>query len=98
MRHGERIHHIHASGDPPADRHFADAEKFGAFAEVNGGVFEVHTKSIVSTGGLGIGSIAGNGARRNACLFCNFFSRLLMATFATNNLVRFSSYAFGVGD
>ena len=51
MRHGERIKHIHASGDPTADRHFADAEKFGAFAEVNGG-FEVHTKSIVSTGGL----------------------------------------------
>jgi hypothetical protein len=32
MRHGERIKHIHASGDPTADRHFADAEKFGAFA------------------------------------------------------------------
>jgi hypothetical protein len=31
MRHGERIKHIHASGDPTADRHFADAEKRGAF-------------------------------------------------------------------
>ena len=67
MRHGERVHHIHASGDPPADRHFADAEKFGAFAEVNG-VFEVHTKPIVSTGGLGIGGIVGNSARRNSGL------------------------------
>jgi hypothetical protein len=52
MRHGERIKHIHASGDPTADRHFADAEKRGAFAEVNGVFFEVHTKSIVSTGRL----------------------------------------------
>ncbi len=50
MRHGERIHHIHASGKPTADRHCADAEKFGAFAEVNGGFFEVHTNPIVSTG------------------------------------------------
>jgi hypothetical protein len=50
MRHGERIKHIHASGDPTADRHFADAEKRGAFAEVNGVFFEVHTKPIVSTG------------------------------------------------
>jgi hypothetical protein len=51
MRHGERIHHIHASGKPTADRICADAEKRGAFAEVNGVFFEVHTKSIVSTGG-----------------------------------------------
>ena len=49
MRHGERIHHIHASGNPTADGHFADAEKFGAFAEVNG-VFEVHAIRFVSTG------------------------------------------------
>jgi hypothetical protein len=49
MRHGERIKHIHASGDPTADRHFADAEKRGAFAEVNG-VFEVHAIRFVSTG------------------------------------------------
>jgi hypothetical protein len=50
MRHGERVHHIHASGDPTADGHFADAEKRGAFAEVNGVFFEVHTNPIVSTG------------------------------------------------
>ena len=46
MRHGERVHHIHASGDPTADGHFADAEKIGAFAEVNGGFessFEHHS-------------------------------------------------------
>jgi hypothetical protein len=48
MRHGERIHHIHASGDPTADRHCADAEKFGAFAEVNG-VFEAHKIRFLST-------------------------------------------------
>jgi hypothetical protein len=52
MRHGERIHHIHASGNPTADGHFADAEKFGAFAEVNGVFFEVHTIRFVSTGRL----------------------------------------------
>jgi hypothetical protein len=50
MPHAQGVANVHASGDPPADRHFADAEKFGAFAEVNGVFFEVHTKPIVSTG------------------------------------------------
>ena len=50
MRHCERIQHIYASADPPADRHFAHAEKRGAFGKVNGVFFEVHTKPIVSTG------------------------------------------------
>ncbi|MEY5019449.1 MAG: hypothetical protein RLZ22_537 [Verrucomicrobiota bacterium] len=49
MRHGERIKYIHASVDPTADRHFADAEKRGAFGEVNGLFFEVHAFRFVST-------------------------------------------------
>ena len=49
MRHGERIQHIYASGEPAPDRHFAHAEKRGAFGKVNGVFFEVHTKPIVST-------------------------------------------------
>ena len=49
MRHCERIQHIYASADPPADRHFAHAEKRGAFGKVNGVFFEGHTMPIVST-------------------------------------------------
>lgn len=52
MRHAQGVANVHASGDPTADGHFADAEKFGAFAEVNGVFFEVHTIRFVSTGRL----------------------------------------------
>ena len=48
MRYTQRIQHIDASGDPTADRHFADAEKRGAFGKV-GEFFEVHTIRFLST-------------------------------------------------
>ncbi len=48
MRYGERIQHIYASGEPAPDRHFAHAEKRGAFGKV-GLFFEDHTIRFLST-------------------------------------------------
>lgn len=59
MRHAQGVANVHASGDPPADRHFADAEKFGAFGKV-GVFFEGHTIRFVSTGRQNLKN-AGNG-------------------------------------